>query len=500
MGFEGVFDMGRLRLCLPLWWIYTIIALLTVGLLSPCAIAPGFAWEPARLWYLCRRSIIFGAIAIGLALALGLPQLAAAREYLELAYKWYGPSYTAYPHIVPYTVFVEGSLHLGDLSSLITGQQVSAIDGGSLYITWTGEICAIAALILLVPGIWKSDLKIIVICCVATIGIALSFGFSEFRPLGWLYYHCPLINMIRTPARGLFLFAVGGALLGAVGLTAIEQVLQKTTSVPLWIGWCVAAVLVMLCLTEIKIWLPPGTEHPLTGPDVQVDNILDGPVVRDLLARSRSGPEVYRFFGDRANVPPNIGNLFPILSSHGYRSSRTVIYHEYFDFDPTSPRMDRLGVRWWVSDKPVASLPVLARVGNIVIQERPAALPVFWLADGTSRGTAVPIDRIVWEQNNVEVTFPTPISGKLVFAQTIYPGWAATADGLPVRVKEFEQLLAIDLPGPTRQVQFRYDPAWWRPALWICGLGTAFLAWAVIFLSFRVILPNERFDEGRAVG
>ncbi len=462
----------------------TIMAVVASIIVAPVAfvVAPG----EFRLTQAVRRGLVCFSTLLIFAVALSLPQLAATTEYLRLAYKWYGPGFTSFPHIVPYDFFIQQSLQRSDLSTLITGEQVGMLDGGTLFLTPAG-LFAIFLVVFLPKTNW--GLIAIGLCALVLMLGGLSFASPNVLSFGWFYYHVPIINLVRSPARGLFLFAFGGAMLAAVGISAVGHLsglLCKQGAH--WLDRTLNALLLILllvCVVQVSLWLPSHIFRQSDGSDAVAEHALDNPVVRDLLARSQARPLVYRFNAGPSLVPANIGDIYPLLSSGGYRSSRTVAYHDYFNFDPGSPRMDRLGVRWWVTKRRVGSLPLVATIGNAFIQERPTALPVFWLADDTPRGTATPIKTVSWDQNEVTVVFARPIEGRLVFAQMYYPGWSAIADGQSVPVSRFDRYASIKLTSPTNKVSFRYNPAWWRPTVFVALCALISLLCGVIYLVSR---------------
>jgi hypothetical protein len=113
----------------------------------------------------------------------------------------------------------------------------------------------------------------------------------------------------------------------------------------------------------------------------------------------------------------------------------------------------------------VPGLRLIQTVGDVHIYERPNALPIFSLIQSDGRRVAAPIERVEWGINDVTVHFSEPVGGRLTFAQTQYPGWTATADGLPLAVRADQELLSVVIPNLTHQVTFRYAPPWFVPSL-----------------------------------
>lgn len=251
--------------------------------------------------------IAFGVMVV-VAIAISLPQLVATAEYLKLSYKWDGPGFTKFPHIVPYDAYLTHTLQWSDLATLLTGAAVSG-DGNTLFVTLTGLVCIGLA----VFGAWHNRRFLLVTLCATAIALfGLTLACASVPPFGWIYYHLPFINLVRTPSRGLFLFTFGATLLAAIGVSSVSYIIDRASF--RWHGMlsvAIPAALVILCFVEIALWLPKQIGRPLSGPGVEFKAILDGPVVRDLLFRNRNGPLVHRFFADRSVVPPNIGRPLP---------------------------------------------------------------------------------------------------------------------------------------------------------------------------------------------
>jgi hypothetical protein len=436
------------------------------------------------------RQIAFaGAIASLSALGLSLPQLLATREYLKLSYKWYGEGFTEYPHVVPFDIFLRGSLKLNDLSTLVTGKQVEALDGGTLYITITGLILCLVALISrrnfdgFSKPIWPSITLMI---------FSLSLAFPVIKPLGMLFYNIPIISLIRAPARALFLFAFAGSILAGIGIQTICQIFSERGPVlsRFKIGLIASVPLLVMAIFEIRTWHIPKIERSTSKENASLYAIREGALTRKLIELSNSGPLVYRFFANREDVPPNLGDVHPVLSAHGYRSSRPKAFHEYFDFNPNSKVADSLAIRWWVSEKELEDLPLIASIDGRMIYERPSAPPVFWQPGPGETKLDPGIARVEWGSNTVRVDFRNPIKGRLVFAQVQYPGFDATADNNTVIVGTYQGLMAIDLTQPTRVVEFTYRPGWLKWAISsvaVTVLGLTFFAIALIRKSSHLV-------------
>jgi hypothetical protein len=84
----------------------------------------------------------------------------------------------------------------------------------------------------------------------------------------------------------------------------------------------------------------------------------------------------------------------------------------------------------------------------------------------------------------VIVDLPTGASGRLVLADSYYPGWIAEVDGHPTSIERYDGYIrAVHIPTGARVVVFTYQPRWLTPALGVslaCLLALALLSlWAL---------------------
>jgi hypothetical protein len=422
-----------------------------------------------------------GAIACIGVLAGGLvaPQLAAVVEYLRLSYKWYGPGFTTFPHVVPYEQFAAASLHLPDLATLFTGGEVQALDGGTLYVTKVG---AALALVALCSAILEPTGRRLVAAGTLMAGTGLAFAFSPVVGLGWVFYSVPGFNLVRVPGRGLFLYAAGMALLGAIGLDRLQRAIHRAVPGTPSAATVLAGAALAVCGLEIHEWLPDQVQRTAGDPRSQVENIRNGRVAMFLRELSSEGP-IHRYFAPNELVPPNLGNVHPVLSAHGYRSTRTRAYHDDFSFNPFDPRIDQYAVRWWVAPRPIPGLPVLRDFGTAVVHERPAALPVFWLARGDGL-LGLSLTTVEWNHNSVTVQLPTPVTGRVVFAQSVFPGWVVHTAAGRRAVVAHQGLMAADVV-EARSITFEYAPSWWMPTVAISTSSLVLVVAATAVVCWR---------------
>jgi hypothetical protein len=107
----------------------------------------------------------------------------------------------------------------------------------------------------------------------------------------------------------------------------------------------------------------------------------------------------------------------------------------------------------------------------------------------------LPPDALIWGQvldlqdrgNSVVVDVDTQTGGLLVLADTDYPAWTATVDGVPTRILRANLAFrAVEVPAGTKQVEFVYRPGWLLP-----GVLVSIIALLVMLLLFRSQNPNR---------
>ena len=426
------------------------------------------AADDRRSARLRRVTVAVVGIAVGAAILAG-PQLYAAKQYFGLAYRWYGVGYTSPGHhSVPFSAVSSLVLQPDALLTIWNGEDFSLPDDATLFFTKTGLIVGSAGL--LVAALGRRRDKAAMLLGPAIMGLSLVLAFGMRGTFGRILYAIPILNVIRSPARYAHLFALGAGIFSAVGCAAVILATRKWS--PVIASGLAIAVVVGAAIEARNI--QTARLRSTDNPEYPTQSIYANPLVREMTRLSAGEGLKYRFFASPDLVNANVGDVLPIFSAAGFRSSRQVIYHEYFNFDPRSEHMDLLAIRWWLSAKPIDGLKELARLGSTLIYERPTALPVFWTAQPGGPRVAAPIERLEYTHNTVTVTLKEPIAGKLAFAQATFPGWTAIVDGKPSPVETEGIFLATSLPNPARVVTFRYSPAWFIPlsGVSLLALGT----------------------------
>lgn len=150
--------------------------------------------------------------------------------------------------------------------------------------------------------------------------------------------------------------------------------------------------------------------------------------------------------------------------------------------DPNPP-----GCRCWVTS---------TRTGAVTIW-RPAGEPPTraWVEAG---GRRVPARISRDSGEKVEIELPDAGSGSLILADTHYPGWKATVDGVDVPIRTYHGLLrSVEVPAGARHVTFSFEPASVRLGAWISALALVVTAGLGVLAGFRRRLSSELVSRER---
>ena len=203
------------------------------------------------------------------------------------------------------------------------------------------------------------------------------------------------------------------------------------------------------------------------------------------LLRSEPG-ETRRLF-PKALLPPNSAMVYSLRDILGYDSLYLANYRTLLGKlegrDPSPPangnllladsaRRDMLklfGVRYLVSEAPLEgkNLRLIYDREAKVYEVLPAYSRVWATAGAFDPAASIGSAAIVADeisQVRIEVNLPGP--GKLVLADTLFPGWHAEADGKELSIElANEAFRAVALPAGKHQVDFSYRPAAFKVGL-----------------------------------
>ncbi len=417
--------------------------------------------------------------------------LELAYEYLQKVYRWYGKGMTAFPHIMPLEDYLQAEkLEWKDFHLLLSPIGKNSQDGGTLYFTITGLVCALAAIVLR-PTCWIVFYGL----TLAAFAILVALG-GNLPWIAQLSYHLPLLAQVRSPVRAIYLYGFAATLLSVMGMKIL---IEWTTKWHVMIGKIIAMILFIA--VSIEAWnFTARLGDPMSPSQYPPTYYFQNKTLSELIRLSNTGPLIYRYIAIPVDLlPPNAGNIFPILNVMGHRASMMQSFNKYFDWNMQSSPLDRLGVRWIVTKTPVEGFPIIYKDNDYVIQERPKALPVFWLYDTvTGDQTPASIENVHWDQNSVQLQLNKHPAGRLVFAQPFYPGWIATVDNQKVTVQEHEIFLSIEIPEDSKFITFDYAP---NLTPWIIITVSAFLVF-LVFLGIFIrayqgpfLIYNKNFNN-----
>ena len=399
------------------------------------------------------RPVLLALLGQAMAVGFAAVPLELANQYLHLVFRWYAGGMSRWPHAVPPQAYADGAaLTWPDFAGLFRRSTLRTIDG-SLYLTTIGVLLCGAGLLGRRP--FAATMAVL-----AVFSIALALG-GQAGPLVHLFFHLPLLPQLRSPVRAVYLFSFAAALLAAIGLDAILDGVRR------WLPGLVrpaALVVVALVIARVSAF-DAGVGRPAANREFAPDYYDHDPALRSLVRLSNQGPLVSRVYAlPRDLVPPNAGDVVPVLNVAGQRATMLVSLFDYISpgWDPVaSTQLDRLGVRWVVSDHAIDGLALRAQGPGYRIYERPHALSVLWIkGPGAEDRRPVPVERARWQPDRVSFEIaPLPAGTRLVFAQPVYPGWQAWVDGRRVNADREEIFTAIVLPAGARRVSFVYRPS-----------------------------------------
>ncbi len=446
--------------------------------------------------------LLGGAVTGGL---FALVQIAPTMEYLDLAYKWYGTGFTESPHVIPLQEFLASTLTWGDWATLFSPtSNIAAQDGGSMYITVT-------ALLLCIAGVAGRTRLALFACVVMALGLAVAMAGDTW--LGELFYAVPGLNLVRQPSRALFLFDMGGAMLAAAGLAQCMrwigrppskysiagldqenvQLADEKNPMRLRLAVAAGAAACLLAAGEASLFTA-RVGPPIEATPLHPANAYYGPMADELERRFLETGAIHRFTPFESDaLSKNLGDVREVRSAAGYRSSMLAGYAQWLWQDATphadNVYFDEIGVRWVVAPatqaETLAGLTETARFGDLILYERPDALPIFWLLDKDETSRPAPVADVTWEQNRVRLRLDGDTAGSmLVFAQPQYPGWEVLVDGQAAELMNYHIFNAIYLERDAQTVEFAYRP-WYIWAL-------AGLSLTLLLVTVRLFLTGRR--------
>src|SRR5262249_25042709 len=91
--------------------------------------------------------------------------------------------------------------------------------------------------------------------------------------------------------------------------------------------------------------------------------------------------------------------------------------------------------------------------------------------------------------------------GRLILADTYYPGWTASVDGHAVSIEPYAGYLrAVSLPPGARVVVFDYQPRWLVPAALVNGVALLLTLTLALLSPLRALRHMLRRRPARSTG
>lgn len=404
-----------------------------------------------------RRPILALLVSQVGALAFAAVPIFLSTEYLMRAYRWNQTGVSVWPHEVPLDTWIgdPASLRWHDLSTLFNAH--SQIGGyyATLFFTITGLVIVPITLLRLQPltrWLWL----------VLVFSLVIALG-SDLGPLAYATYVLPLIAQTRTPARALFLYNFAAAALTAIAIDRLRDLLKSRPAI---VREGLALVLLLSIIYETRDFFTSEIGMPVTFSQEAHRYYFENAALSTLEKLSTAGPLVDRFVmamdtAPGAIVPPNAGDLFPVLDVLGARVTALQSFFDFLSQDwtyATSQSLDELGARWVLSGKPLDGMALVERGDGYYLYERPTRLSVLW-AEHDGVRERVPVERVQWQDNRVTFWLgPDEASRQVVFAQPVYPGWEAFVDQKPAALDRKDIFMAVDVPGGTHEIEFIYRP------------------------------------------
>lgn len=445
-------------------YIHSILALSLFMLFScfraiDCSIPRGIA----KLTFVLLVSIIFSAI-----------QWVPTLEYLSHSYRWIGwdkPIKALAP--TPYEVYgYHEILRIPELLSILKAMH-GISDGATLFITRSG-------LILACIGSFTRKRVSWFFLALALFSVLVALG--DHTIVGQLSWYIPTLNKIREPIRILFLYHFAMASLAAMGVQLITNIWSKHK----WGIWIIGTLMGLLLINELFI-LQNRLIHPMgdgLSPDKfyaknEVVNYLERELVRD--------GNIYRVINHKDSLSPNIGNVYRIGTTIGYRATMYAPYFDYLnrDWDLASVSYDKLGVKYIVSKERLEGFKEVMHRDNFYLYKRAHALPIFQMIDVNGKIKSAKVSSIVWSENSVKFNLENSEIGQLFFAQPYYPGWKAYTDGKESAVSKKDIFMAIQLNGKEKNITFSYCPRYIYP----CLIGILFVLLGFFLSLFYIRKP-----------
>jgi len=415
-------------------------------------------WKSSLLHFLA----IFASVAT-VCFLFTFVQLAAGQEYFARAYRWVGlPNPIKALEVVPFAAYNLYKLSPPGLLSIFN-LRFAPWPVGTLFLTITALVCACLGMGF--PGRFRWFAVIIA-------AFALVVALANNTPIGSLIYYVPVLNRVREPLRIVYLYQFCVATLAGAGLHV------ATKAIPRWRSRAVLSLTVITVFVFEAHWNGAQVLRSINDAMSASQVYRRTPLIRRLESENSSGLTPCRILArPKELIPPNSGDVFHLNTVLGYRSSMLISYFDLLsnDWSVSSLGLDQLGARYFLTDAPDASLPVLATEGNKILYERTSAQPILRLEPDSGGVSSEGISQIVWKRNAVSLRVQAKEPTRLVFAESAFPGWSVRVNGARAALEQNGPFMSVRLNAGSSEVDWTYRPWWFVPGMVGWLIGTLFL-------------------------
>jgi hypothetical protein len=296
-----------------------------------------------------------------------------------------------------------------------------------------------------------------------------------------LIYYLPVLNLVRAPIRIIYLYQFCVAVLAGAGLHV------ATSAILRWHWRAVLSLIVIALFACEARWNGAQVLGSTNNPTSASQAYRRTPLISRLESENSLSLSPRRVLARPKDlIPPNGGDVFRINTVLGHRSSMLISYFDLLstDWSVSSPGLDQIGARYFITDTPVAGLPVLATEGNKTLYERTSAQPVLRLEPNSGAVSEEGISQVAWKRNGLRLRVETKERmTRLVFAESAFPGWSVRVNGARAALEQSGPFMSVWLNAGSSVVDWTYRPWWFVPGMLGWLIGT--------LLLLSTALPNK---------
>jgi hypothetical protein len=402
---------------------------------------------------------IFATVAV-VCFLFAFIQLAAGQEYFARAYRWVGlPNPIKALEVVPFAAYNLYKLSPPELLSIFS-LRFAPWPSGTLFLTITALVCACFGIGF--PG----RLRWFAVIVAAS---ALIVALANSTPIGSLIYYLPVLNRVREPLRIIYLYQFCVATLAGAGLHVATSAILRWRS-----RTALSLAVIALFVCEAR-WNGPKVLGSTNDPMSASQAYQRTPLIKRLESENSSGLTPSRVLARPKDlIPPNSGDVFHFNTVIGHRSSMLIGYFDLLsrDWSVSSSGLDQLGARYFLTDAPVAGLPVLATEGNKTLYERTSAQPILRLEPNSGAVSQEGISQVAWKRNGVSLRVEAKERTRLVFAESAFPGWSVRVNSARAALEQNGPFMSVWLNTGSNEVDWTYRPWWFVPGMlgWLIGM------------------------------